>query len=122
VRAYETAKHIANEIDYPIEKILVDEQLIERDFGKLEGKKELVAATKYLFNESAIDKYDGVESLGDLQVRANKLLVKLKNMPQDAILIVGHGAFGRALQRAVNGNPIHKRGNSFANCEIIKLI
>lgn len=122
LRAHDTAKHVANELDYPHEKIMINHQLVERDFGMLEGNKHLVAATRYLHDESSIDKYKEVEKLTDLQSRVDYVLDQLNQMPHDNILIVGHSAFGRALRRAVLNEPLHVRGKSFANAEYERLI
>lgn len=121
-RAYQTADHVAQALGYPSEKIHLNDRLVERNFGSLEGKKGLVAVTKYIVDESAIDKHDGVEKLVDLQTRVNDFLDYLHSLPYDNILIVGHGAFGRALRRAINKEPIHKRGKSFHNGEVERLI
>lgn len=121
-RAHDTAKHVATAIDYPRDKIILHDQSIERDFGKLEGRKDLVAGTKYFIDESAIDPYDGVESLENLQKRADEFLTYLHSLPHDTILVVGHGGAGRALRRAIQQEPISKRGKSFANAELVRLI
>lgn len=121
-RAHQTAKHIASSIGYPHEEIILHEPLIERNFGVLEGNKDLVTATKYLFNEAAIDHYENIEKLADLQERVNNVLDYLKSLPHETILVVGHGASGRALRRAINNEPLHVRGKSFANAEVVRLI
>ncbi len=121
-RALQTAKHVADQIDFPQKDIIIDKMLIERDFGILEGRKDLVATTKYILRESAIDKYDGVETVADLQKRADRFLLKVRSMKYDNILVVGHGAFGRALRRSINQEPITHRGHVFANAEIVRFI
>ena len=121
-RAYQTADHVAQAVDYPSDKIHLNDRLVERNFGSLEGKKGLVAATKYIVDESAIDKHDGVEKLADLQTRVNDFLEYLYSLPYDNILIVGHGAFGRALHRAVNNEPLSKRSKVYHNGEVERLI
>lgn len=121
-RTCHTARHVATELGYPHDAIELRDSLIERKFGTLEGRKDLVARTKYLLDESAIDTYEGVESLAALQKRADDTLQHLHSLPQDTILIVGHGAFGRALRRAINKEPLRHRGTSYANAEIVRLI
>ena len=120
-RARHTAKHIADGVDYPVDKILIDPKLVERNFGKLEGHRNLKASAAYLVDESSIDKYGG-ESLVDMQKRADKFLEYLQSLPHNSILIVGHGSFGRALRRSINKEPLHHRGERYANGKIIKLI
>lgn len=121
-RAHHTAKHVASEIGYEHGDIIIHPELIERDFGVLEGKKDLVAATRYVLDESAIDSYDGVEKLADLQQRADDLLAHLHSLPHDTILVVGHGAFGRALRRSINKDPLSHRGKPFDNADLTRLI
>ena len=121
-RAHHTAKLVANEIDYPHDKIILSDQFVERDFGRLEGRKDLVAGTKYFIDESAIDPYDGVEKLTDLQRRMNEFLEYLHSLPHDNILVVGHGGSGRALRRAIKEEPLSKRGKSLGNAELERFI
>lgn len=121
-RAHDTAKHIASELTYPHDKIILNDQFIERDFGKLEGRRDLVAGTKYFIDESAIDHYDGVERLVDLQRRMDDFLAYLHTLPHDTILVVGHGGSGRALRRAIQKEPLQKRGKAFENAVLVRLI
>jgi probable phosphoglycerate mutase len=121
-RAHDTAKHMASELGYPHDKIILNDHFIERDFGKLEGRKDLVAGTKYFIDESAIDAYDGVESLETLQGRMDAFLAYLNSLPHDTILVVGHGGSGRALRRAVQKGSLKERGKSLANAEMVRLI
>ena len=88
-RALDTAKLVASELDYPKDHILVRYQYVERAFGKLEGRRDLVAGTKYFIDESAIDPYDGVERLADLQKRMDDFLEYVQSLPHDTILVVG---------------------------------
>ncbi len=121
-RAHDTAKLFAKEIGYPEDKILIDKNLLERSFGIFEGRRDLIAHTKYIFSESAIDDYEGVEKLDTLQDRADKYLKYVKSLPHDNILIVGHGGFGRAFRRSVNSDDITHRGESIKNAELLKYI
>ena len=121
-RAFVTAKHIAQQIDFPAEKIIVDEKFVERNFGELEGRKDLWKATKYLLDEASIDKYHKVETLQDFQQRVQNSLDYLNKLPYENILLVGHGAFGRALRRAVLDLPLSARGKSFQNAELERLL
>lgn len=121
-RAHETAKHVASVLDYPHDEIILSDRFIERNFGKLEGRKDLVAGTKYFIDESAIDPYDGVERLQDLQKRMDDFLAYLHSLPQDTILVVGHGGSGRALRRAIRKEPLGKRGKGLGNAELVRFI
>lgn len=121
-RAHNTAKHIANELEYSHDDIVLEPLFVERNFGSLEGRKDLLATTKYVIDESSIDHLDNVETLEELQARADALLAKIHALPHQHILIVGHGAIGRALRRAVNKEPLSLRGKSYKNAEIVRLI
>jgi probable phosphoglycerate mutase len=102
-RAYDTACLIAKEIDYPIEKIQKNELFIERSFGVLEGASN----EKYfkMGGYKELDLVEGAETIAALQERAEKALEYVKTLPAENILIVSHGAFGRAIRRVVNGEP-----------------
>lgn len=103
-RAYDTACLIARELDYPVEHIEKNPLFIERSFGDVEGK----SIDKFFENGKTYKDIDAVkeaESIYDLQQRAQKALEYLNSLPTETILIVGHGASGRALRRVVNGEP-----------------
>lgn len=121
-RALNTAKYVATEIGYPHENILIDPAIKERHFGELEGRKDLVAATKYVISESAIDKFDDVESLEELQARADDFLKRVSQRNEDIILVSSHGAFGRALYRKIHNKPINYRFKVFQNAKMERLI
>lgn len=122
-RARHTAEHIARETGYPVENIIFSDLLKERNFGELEGKRNDHVRTKYLTHgEHILDEYEGVESLEAMHERAAKALAYLQSLSGDTILVVTHGAFGRALRRQVTGEPMHVRMVSYKNAEIVKLI
>lgn len=121
IRAHNTAKHIANELDYNHSQILLEPKLVERHFGELEGRRDLVDATRYFIDESSIDHYEGVETLDQLQARANEALETILSLPHKTILIVGHGAHGRAMRRKINNWQLSKRGPIIKNAEIVRL-
>ncbi len=122
IRARDTAQLMAEAAGISNDRVMVHDKLVERDFGKMEGRRDLVATTKYIFDESAIDPYEGVERLQDLQKRMDDFLAYLHSLPHDTILVVGHGGAGRALRRAIQQEPLNKRGKSIANAEIVRLI
>lgn len=122
-RAHNTAKHIALEVGYDLDHILLDERLMERHYGILEGKVDTdVVSEGIRSGEHYIDQYDSVESLADMQARADEMLAYLHSLDHDTILIVTHGAIGRALHRSVNELPIHVAAVRYNNAELIKLI
>lgn len=109
-RTYETAKLIAEEIGYPVENIQKNEMFIERTFGILEGTsgKEFLDNHEY----SEFDGVKGSETIEALQNRAEKSFRWLQALEEDNILVVGHGAFARAIKRVVQGLPhTHEYGN-----------
>ena len=121
-RAHDTAKIFAKEVGYPIDKIVLDNNLIERSFGVFENKKDLMAHVKYALNEASIDNYENVEKLGTLQERAQHFLEYVTNLEPETILVVGHGGFGRAFRRAVDDEPLHHRGETIQNADLLKFI
>lgn len=99
---------------------------MERDFGDLDNKNMLndfdISFGDYFNDERIIDNIPGVESLELLYVRAQKVLELIKKKPENTILLVAHGAFGRALMRVVKKQPHYTSIKSVDNAKIIKLI
>jgi probable phosphoglycerate mutase len=123
-RTLETAKHIAEEIGYPIENIKINKLLIERSYGILEGtsRDEFFETHKY----SDMDNVKDVETLADLQIRATRALEYVRSLSNyNNILVVSHGSFGKAFRRAVKNLP-HTHEYEFpgtiSNAEILELI
>jgi len=109
-RALETAQIVAAEIGYPLDKIIIDERLIERDFGKLEGQ-----AWSPDHKKQDLSPYN-IELDSQLLARTRKALDWIESLPADNILVVSHGAFGRALRSLIQrdfplGHP-HRLGNA----------
>ena len=126
-RAHETARLIADELDYNLHDIELLHALVERNWGKLTGAahEPFFAAGK---THRDIDDVEGAEKLEALQMRAANILNHLYDRPEKCILVVGHGTFGRALKRAIAGlppeaefdRPVHEQ--RIPNAQIIKLI
>lgn len=104
IRAFDTASLIAKELKYPIKNIEKNHLFIERSFGVLEGSSN-VPFFKSGGNYQDIDSAEGAETIAVLQKRADEALEYIKSLPDENILIVSHGAFGRAFRRVVNGEP-----------------
>lgn len=122
-RAHETAKLIAKEVGYPAGRILVHDFLKERHFGEIDGKRfKDLKIEDYYTNPFAIDHLNDVEKVADMQERAQKALEFIKALEAENILVVSHGAFGRALRRAAENKTIHDPVESFDNAVIHKLI
>lgn len=103
-RAIETAQIIIDAIAHAKDAVEYNELLVERDWGSLTGQPN-----KNFYSDGRtieiIDQTEGTEKLKDVQERARKVLEYIKTKPQANILIIGHGSFGRALRRVVNGEP-----------------
>lgn len=122
-RAYETAKLIAKEIDYPISKILKNELFVERTYGVLEG-----TSNKHFMkpgNYHELDDVEGSETIEQLQKRATQAFDFISKLDSDNILIVAHNAFGRALKRVTKNQPHTQEYEKFEqipNATIVELI
>jgi broad specificity phosphatase PhoE len=122
-RTCETAKIIAGKIGYPPEKIQKNLMFIERTFGVLEGTfgKDFLAKHEY----RDFDNVEGSETIEELQIRAKKAFQWLQTLPEDNILVVGHGAFARAIKRVVAGLPHtheYEIDTSIGNAAIVELV
>lgn len=126
IRTQETARIIAEAIGYPVSKILTEQLLIERTFGILEGKLSDKFFEQYKYPD--LDTVQGAETVEALQERAQKVFDTIQKRPEDNILLVGHGAFGRAIRRVAKGLPhteeysISWEKNYIPNAEIIQLV
>ena len=123
-RTQDTAHIIANEISFPIERIELNELFIERHFGPLEGTnaKDFIKSPD---DYRKIDDVEGAETVEQLQKRAEKALDYAKSIDADNVLIVSHGAFGRAIRRVVNNLPHTHEYEGIqwiGNAEIVELI
>ncbi len=125
-RAKDTAYTIAETINFPTTSIEITEDLIERNFGYLEGKnftKEIgITIEFYYAHPRCIDHVDGVETLAELHTRAEKLVAYLQSRPEDTILLVGHSAFLRSLQRVLHEHPFDHPLDYTQNATLIKLL
>ena len=123
-RARHTAEYIAEAVDYSPTMIEYSDLFIERSWGVLEGTS--VDDFKDNYPIEAIEKVEGVETLVEMELRAQKALAYLNAKVEDNILVVSHGSFGRALVRVVNGqhymHEYSKEAITIGNCEIIELI
>ena len=121
-RAYDTAKIVAQEIGYPIDKIERNSLLIERDFGSLEGQPWQP--------DFDLDGVSDVETIDSILERATLTLEHLYGLDAEVILVSGHGTFGRAFRHIIHPDIPFGVGRSgfgspetrFPNGEIVKLI
>lgn len=109
-RSLETAKIIADEISYPRNKILTHELLVEREHGEGEGKPWVPGFTSL--------GYKGMETDDELVERSRKALEWIKSHPADNVLVVGHGASGRALRSLVKKDFPMSHPQRLGNAEL----
>jgi len=102
-RTRETAAIIGDIINFPTDKIIYNPLLTERKYAGLEGSSFHKFFEDHDYKD--LDTVPGNETLEQLQIRAAEALAYLKQLPAEIILVVGHAAFGRALQRAILGRP-----------------
>ncbi len=113
-RTKETAK-IIRDMD-----VIVDERLIERSNGDLEGKRK--DEIDFNFNDDNLNKYH-VEKIADLRKRVYNFLDEiLKKYRKKNILIVTHGGVCIQIRYYFEGQP--KSGNYedylIGNCEVLE--
>lgn len=115
-RTTQTAHIISEQINYPKDKIIFNDLLVERHFGYWEGRPHTVRVQE---EEQGIERDTG-ETLEELHVRVLKALEWISELDAEVILIVSHGAFGRMVRvvdRKLLWNDFHEV-DSFGNCEV----
>lgn len=101
-RALDTAKLITNDK----KEIIVDERLIERDFGLSEGKPVDEELTVKYWNFKLNTDINQVEKVQDLMFRITEFIEDMRNKYEDKkVLVVAHSAILRAIHYAINGIP-----------------
>ena len=90
-RAVKTLENILSE--YPIEgPVFMCKLLEERDFGEYSGMETQLIDWKEMDQDNKVNKELGVESLSELQKRANLFLEDLKLEDENStVLVVSHG-------------------------------
>lgn len=113
-RALETAQIIAKQIGYPLDQIHTNKLLMEQDYGSLEGQ-----LWKPDFD---LDGFSDIETEDSLVERAHLALKWIKSFQAEHVLVVSHGAIGRALRSVVNTDyTLHDHGG-LANAEIVNWV
>jgi broad specificity phosphatase PhoE len=115
-RAKESAKIIAKAIGYPEDKIIISELFMEREFGPLEG------ANYYHYRHQNLDDSEGVEHSSAIINRAKQGYELLQGIEADNILVVSHGALGRALRHVINPDIDFHHSEGFNNAEVVQLL
>ncbi len=101
-RALDTAKLITNNK----KEIIIDERLIERDFGLSEGKPVDEELTVKYWDFSLNTDINQVEKVQDLMFRITEFIEDMRNKYDDKkVLVVAHSAILRAIHYAINGIP-----------------
>lgn len=113
-RAYDSARIIAEELGIDPETIITNELFIERGFGPLEG-------TTYSPNAD-LDNTLGVEHSSELIARTEEGWEFLQSLQAETILVVSHGAVGRALRYIVQPETPFHGSQKFDNAQVVKLI
>lgn len=100
-RAYETAKIIAETIHYPLDKIIVIDELREKRAGNFEGGTvgALYAATDEEMRQA------GAESFADFAERVRRANAMVKMHAKGTTLIVGHAGIYRMAQTLYRNLP-----------------
>ena len=101
-RARQTAECIAQKNGYRTQ-IRIQPLLAERDFGEATGKSW---QNPKLNEQVDNDDVDGLETIEQLAERVRKLFVWFKTLPEEHILIVGHGSLETMLYVVYKGLPL----------------
>lgn len=112
-RAHETAQIIASTLGLPAKSVELNSLFVERGYGVLEG-----TPWKPDMN---VDGFADVETTDTLLHRMYLAHEFLLTLPHDVVLVVGHGAAGRALRHIIHPHiPVHTQ--PFPNAQIVQLI
>lgn len=115
-RAYQTAKIICDN------EIIIDDRIIERSNGDLEGKLKTEIIMEIDFNDPNEKNYN-IESIIDFRKRINNFFDEITNLYKDEnILIVTHAGVGIYARCYFEGEPNNNDYSKYKikNCEIIK--
>lgn len=109
-RARESAEIAAENLYYPMDRIVIEHMLIERCFGEAEGmtaKERAIKYPNYRYSDTGYY-FPGMEEYKDLMKRANSAVQKISSTYKDKknILVVSHGAFLAAVITAVTEGRI----------------
>ena len=113
-RARQTADIIAREIGFPANQIEVHDFFMERAFGVLEGEP--------YEPDMEIDDIEGVERNEEILARARQGVAYLQSLPHDNILVVSHGAIGRAMRHILTPDVPFHGSERFKNAELVQLL
>lgn len=112
-RTLDTAQIIAGQIGFPADKIILRDEFKERDFGPLEGTPYIPFLTH---------RTPGVEEAEALVARVQMGLDFLNSLDAQNILVVSHGAVGRALRHCVDPSIDFFPSPGFENAQVVQLL
>jgi broad specificity phosphatase PhoE len=119
-RQFETAKHIAEEIRYPVEDIILTDLLLERSGGSYEGKPQAE-----FFAASEEDQVAaGAESFKALSERAAAIVERANaEYPNGTVLFVGSAAIGEMIRAMIKYDDYTRMFDDgpMPNSELIQL-
>lgn len=99
-RALDTAHIITDK------NVIIDDRLIERNYGLSEGKKPDEDFTKKYWDFKLNTDINGVETVKHLLLRVSEFIEDMRNKyPDKKILVVSHSGILRALHYVLNGIP-----------------
>ena len=117
-RAYDTASIIARATGYPIEAIQIDQRLMERGLGALQGQ------TNTGYHESDLETAKGVEPLEVFAARSQAgICDNLATYIGASVLFVSHAGVGMVMQTRALGRDLYtmRSGPELPNARIISL-
>lgn len=125
-RAMQTAKYISEKVNVPI---TIEERLIERNFGKMEGKKNSEDWNiKMMLDYEKNYDIDNIEPIRSLFNRVYNFLDEItKKYENQKILLVTHGAVSQVIECYFNGEPSkldyeHLEKMTLKNCEMRRYV
>ena len=104
-----------------LSEVIVDERLIETDFGRYEKCKYYLmgpAMTLYWMFPKVFPVPDTVETLDSMKARASSFLRELESRDYENVLVAGHGGIMRALCGYLDEAPDGLHWERAKNCEI----
>ncbi len=117
LRAIETCKAVVCE-----QQIVVDNRLIERNFGEFEGCSVSLMDTHHFWNVNANQTFQRAESLFQVIERVYQFLEEVcQKYPHKNLLIVAHGGVGMIVQSYFLGKPHDGEYLSYlvGNCQVV---
>lgn len=85
--------------------IVIDERIIERNFGEFEGYTRSEFDFMGFWNRNSKQKFKHAESIMEIEKRVFEFLNELKQKPDDDVLIVSHGGVGCIMMSYFKGIP-----------------